>query len=354
MVEFAQPEVELLVNARRYGGWKDQRITRSIETISGSFNLSVTEKWSENSKPWEIYEGDSCSVLLDGESVIDGFVDDVNLSFSGDDHAVGIEGRDTTREVVDCSSDLGKWEFRKILVLSFLQQVASQFDISVSLGPGVVLPAIPENKISINPGDTAFSTIDRVAKFAGLLPVADGSGGIILIQPGKTIAPVTLKQGVNFKQGSAKYSQKDRFSKYVVLAQQQGGKGSAGSAGTQVRGEYIDQDVSNPNRVTVMQSETAANKQQADARAKWEGIVRAARAGTITADVAAWRPVSNYIWTPGDLIPVRAPALRINGMMMIATVNLIANSQDGKPASLTLVRPDAFSPLPQSEREWQE
>jgi prophage tail gpP-like protein len=165
---------------------------------------------------------------------------------------------------------------------------------------------------------------------------------------------VTLQQGKNLKSASMKFSQKERFYKYVVLAQQQGGKGSRGISGTQVRGEYIDQDVQNDGRVLVIQSETAANQKQANARAKWEGVVRAARAATMSVKLSTWRPVPGYIWKPGDLVPVIAPALRVNGQMMISTVGLTASDKDGTPAELTLVRPDAFSPLPQEERTWQE
>ena len=65
-------DVRLIVNGVRYGGWKDIRVTRSIESIAGSFALEVTDRWAEQTESWPIAEESECRVEIDGEAVING------------------------------------------------------------------------------------------------------------------------------------------------------------------------------------------------------------------------------------------------------------------------------------------
>ena len=75
--------IELVVGSLRYAGWKSVRVTRSIESIAGSFALDVSDRWGDG-ELWPIAEEDVCRVLIDGETVLDGFVDKRSLSAAKD------------------------------------------------------------------------------------------------------------------------------------------------------------------------------------------------------------------------------------------------------------------------------
>ena len=66
-------EVELRIDDRIYGGWKTVRVRRSIETIAGTFSLSVSEHWPGQQSLKAILPGQKCR----GETVITGYIDDV-------------------------------------------------------------------------------------------------------------------------------------------------------------------------------------------------------------------------------------------------------------------------------------
>ena len=68
-------DLRLVVNGKKYGGWKSVRVTRSIESIAGSFELDVSDRWAGQGEIWPIYEEDACRVEIDGTTVIDGYVD---------------------------------------------------------------------------------------------------------------------------------------------------------------------------------------------------------------------------------------------------------------------------------------
>ena len=67
-------ECTLWVNGMIYGGWTAIRINRGIEQLTGSFTLSVTEKWPGQAEARPIKKGDSAVVKIDGEAVCSGYM----------------------------------------------------------------------------------------------------------------------------------------------------------------------------------------------------------------------------------------------------------------------------------------
>lgn len=122
-----KPDVRLEIAGTQYGGWKRIRIARSIEQISGAFDLSVSELWPGQDYERRILAGDACKVKVDGTTVITGYVDEVSIAHGSTKHEVSISGRDVTGDLVDCSAikGSGQWVNRVILPRSrcFLQKI---------------------------------------------------------------------------------------------------------------------------------------------------------------------------------------------------------------------------------------
>ncbi len=144
------PAIALLVNGHKYTGWKTARVTRGIESVAGSFDLSVSDR------DWAIEAEDECTVMIGDVGLINGWVDEPNPHYSAGDSGLNVAGRDATGALVDCSAILESWEFKGVSVLAFAKKVCEPFGIAVSLQSGLTLPASPK-KISVDPGDTAFS-----------------------------------------------------------------------------------------------------------------------------------------------------------------------------------------------------
>jgi len=341
--------LELLVNSRRYGGWKSLSIVRSVQAMSGKFSLSVTDKWSV-ADAWPIREGDECQVMIDNSPIITGKVDGRFPGIGAGEHSLTISGRDSTLDPIDCSVELGAWEL-KTKSLELIKKIAAKYGIPVNVQAGVALRDFPDGKISLSPGETGFEVIDRVVRYSGFLPMADGKGGILIGTPGQSLCPVRLEEGRNITGGQSRFERGERFERYVVLAQRPGTENTNGEAAFQVRGEYVDRDMAGTGRVKIIQAEEPCDQSQANARAKWEGVVRAARAEGAEVTVQGWKPTASYVWTQGDRVSVTAPRLGISGTMMFDTVELTVDKDQGRVAKLTLARPDAFSlePLPASE-----
>ena len=337
-------DVRLNVNGRRYGGWKGIRITRSIESAAGSFELDVSDRWGGQEELWPITEEDECQVQIDGETVIDGWIDRREIALSATERRLTYAGRDKAAVLVDCSAVLDRWSFRNATVQDIAREVCRPFGISVSLQPGLILPA-PHEKLVVNPGDSAFSVIERAAVMAGVLVVSDGAGGLQITRSGTGRAPVSLIQGQDMVlAASVDYDATQRFSQYVVATQTAGSDTTSGNA-TRVRATADDEGVQRTDRVLMVLPEAGASTAYARQRADWEARIRAARAETVTMVVRGWRAGASKLWPLNALIAVRFPAVGVDGDLLITSAE---HSLDdgGEVTTLRLMRPDAFAPEP--------
>lgn len=337
-------DVALRVNGKEFAGWTSARVTRGIECVAGSFDLEVSERWANQDQPWQIAEGDECSVLLGGVVVLTGYVDRRSISFDADSHTLSVSGRDKTGDLVDCSALLSVWEFNKVSVLKFATRVAEPFGISVALASGTTEPE-RLSKLTIDPGDSAFDAIERACRMAGLLPVSDGAGGLVLMQPNDAWADTALVQGENILSAGADFDASARFARYVVLGQHAGSDEYHGAVAARVRGEARDSDVRRTARVLVVRPEGNATNAHAKRRAEWEAIVRAARGDSVSVVVQGWQQGNGELWPVNALATVRSKALGVDGEMLISQVTYTVDD-GGTRTQLTLRRPDAFVPEP--------
>lgn len=339
-------DVRLQVNGRTFEGWKSARVTRGIECIAGSFEVSVSDRWAgTGSTPasWPIAEEDEVVVSLGADPVITGYVDRRTVSISATSHALTIAGRDRAGDLVDCSAVLKKWEFRNANLLTVVKQIAKGLGIEVQLQPGIALPK-PLAKLTVDPGDSAFDAIERACRMAGVLPMSVG-GKVVLTRAGAARATTALVEGKNVLQASYEANAAGRFSRYVVLGQHQATDEFFGAEAAAVKGEAKDLGVRRSERVLLVRPEGSVTKEYARRRAEWEAKVRASRADDVSVTVQGWRQGSGAIWPLNALVQVRCPSLGVNGEMLITQVTH-AKGDDGTTTSLTLARPDAFIPEP--------
>jgi prophage tail gpP-like protein len=339
------PDLRLQVNGKNYGGWTSMRVTRGIECIAGGFELAVVERWAGQPTPVPILEEDECTLTIDGKPVITGYVDCVRRTLGKAEHTLTVTGRDRTGDLVDCSADLAPWEFLGVALRQFVERVAKPFGIKVTMQRGLTLPA-PLAKISISPGDSAFSAIEKACRMAAVLPVSDGLGGLILTRAGTGRATTAIVEGENLEGGSSGVDATSRFRRYLVMGQNQGTDELAGEEAASVSGSAQDAGVRRSSRVLIVRPEGAVTPEHARVRAEWEAKVRAGRAGGVMAKVPSWTQGDGTLWPVNARVAVRSPYLRVSGEMLITQATYEASKDAGTSTSLQLQRPDAFLPEP--------
>lgn len=338
----ADEEVTLVVDGGRFKAWKSVRVTRSIESLAGSFALDVSDRWEEQAEPWPIVEEDPCRVEIDGVTVIDGYVDKPDMSASKDARSLSYTGRDRAAALVDCSAVLDKWTYYNVNVADFAAKLAAPFGVRVSVQPGLVLPKV--RKLVVSPGDTVYEAIKRAAP--DVLLVSDGAGGVLITRTG-TARATALVEGANILAASAAFDSTDRFYRYVVVTQTAGTDEASGDA-TRIRAEAIDEGVRRRDRVLFIRVDGNYSVADARRRADWEARVRAARAEAVTVTVRGWKQPNGALWPINAITRVQAPRLvRVDGDMLISQVEHSVGD-GGRITQLRLVRPDAFTPEPRA------
>lgn len=347
--------VALRVNGKEFSFWKSGRVTRSMESIAGSFELSVSDRWTTNDEPWDIQEEDVCQILLNGTTVITGYVEDIDPAFTADDHSLRVAGRDRAGQLVDCSVDLGKWEFKNISFKAFAEKVCAPHGITVTVQSGLTFPKAP-SKFSIDPGDTGFNVLEQAFRRAGILLVSDGNGGIVLTRAGATRAVTALVEGKNMLAGSGSFKASGKFRTYKAIGQHRGSDEFNGLPAAGVKGTATDLTVTRESRTLIVRPEGIATTEFAKRRAEWEASVRAARAARVSATVQGWTQGDGSLWPINALVPVKSRRLRVDGEMLITQADHFVSDQ-GTFTELTLCRPTAFKPEPQitkASNEWRE
>lgn len=356
-------DVELLVGGLRYSGWESIRITQSLESFAGSFALDVSDRWGQGD-PWPIMEGDACRVQIDGQTAIYGFVDKRSMSISESQRSLSYTGRDAAADLVDCSvlvqdaSTKGhKWIYRNLDIAGFAKQLAEPLGINVTVQAGLVLPVDPY--LVAHPGESGFEAIKRAAGSAGVLVISDGAGGIMITRSGSSRASALI-EGVNIMAASIEYDASSRFATYLISSQPPGSDDANGDA-LRVQAQATDSAVTRTSRVLLIRPDKGMDAATAKRRADWEARVRAARAATVQITVQGWeQPTAGTLWKINALANVHAPnSIGVDGDMLISQVEFSISDGGGQVTTLHLVRPDAFTPEPQTaivggEGAWKE
>lgn len=347
-------DIVLTVNGKRYSGWESARVTKSIESISGSFLLSVSERWADQASDWEIDVDDECSVSVAGETVITGYVSARKPSYDSSGHTLEITGRDKTADLVDCSAFVGAHEFNNVDVYKFCKKICAPFGIKVSVQPGLTFQSV--GKVSFQVGEKAFHVIEELCRKAAVLPVAGDDGELFLTRAGEGRCSTALVEGQNILSLSAEYSVAERFRKYIVVGQQPATDEEFGASAAGVSGSAEDPNVSRASRLLVVHAEGGVSAGYAKRRAQWEASVRAARSSSVSVTVQGWTQANGELWPVNSLVRVKSPRARINGEMLISQVEYSVDSSGGTTASLSLKPPKAFLPEPQVAKDglWKE
>lgn len=343
----ADDRVELLVGGTLYGGWKAAGVTRALDAASGTYKLTVTDRWAGQAQPWPISPGDQCEVRVAGQTLIVGYVDIVRSSFTAESRSIEIQGRDRAADMVDCSAIHDPDEWRGIDLLRLANILGQPFGVTTAAEADV---GAPFDLVKLNQGETAHEALTRYAKTRKLLVAADGKGGLLLTRAGTRRAAVELVQGQNLLEGSGTLDWSERFSDYVVKGQANFSEDSDPETEAFVVGQARDAYVGRYRPLQV-NADADANGQTALERATWEANTRLAKSAAGSVKVQGWRQApGGALWEPNLLVRVRAPWMRLEGEMLVRQVTF-SKGPEGTTTQLELVSPQAFEPEPPDGRQ---
>lgn len=343
-------DVVLKVSGKDYSGWTSIEVTKGIENLSGAFNLILTNRWPGTKKAMDLRPGLECQVSISGETLINGYIDVLNINYSSDTHEIRVAGRDKAADLIDCSIAKGTGEWKNLTFDKIITELVSPFGITVKseVSPG---PAI--KKFNIEQGMTVYEAIQKLCVQRGCLAISDNDGNILLTQAGTETGGTNLVEGDNILEASANYDFTQRFSEYIVKGQKAGSDNEDAVTATTPKANISDSNIGR-YRPTVIIADGQNDKAKAEDRAKWEAAVRRGKSRVFEITVQGWSASKNGgIWKTNQKVTLKAPALGVSQGLVIANT-IFRLDESGQKTVITLSPEEAFTPLTSTKVESQD
>lgn len=337
-----QNAVSLTVGGLDYFGWKSVEITAGLEDQARSFNVSLTWKWPGQVQNVPIRQGDKCQVKIGNDLVLTAWVFATPVSYDDKQITKTISGRSLTADLVDCAAVNKPGQWNNQSVLSIVKALAQPYGINVH-------SEIPEGgKLSdhtIEPGETAFASIDRLLTLFRVFSTDDARGAAVLASPGsggRTFDAIEV--GKNVKTGDAPLDFSGVFSEYQVLGQKSGTDDEFGPDAAEVSASAAD-DRTTRKRVMIIQESGQVTNELAQSRANWERSSRMGKALTVTYVVQGWRQSNGQLWRHNMVARVIDPIIGMDRDMLISRITYTLSEQ-GMLTKLEVGPPESFEPEP--------
>lgn len=358
--------VWLSINGVKYGGWQSVRVTRGVELMPSSFEVTLTERYPGQPKEMPIKPGDPVMVQIGSTIALTGWIDRIMPSIDPRGHNIMIVGRGRCGDLVDCTAFADNRQFLNHSVLDIATAVCKPFNIVVTeRDPGT--PAVANEKLTadgqvipqynVDLTTTAWTIIEQISRYASLLAYEDVNGDLVLAQVGTSAAASGFQQGVNVQSAASMASLDQRYSTVWAIALAidstlqltPGAPASTSITGANIIAREPDTGVTRYRPLVIVSEQGFGAQDIIARRAKWEVARRYGRSQAVRIEVDSWRDGAGNLWTPNTLAPLDIPALHLGGMnWLITEVSFVVDLRRGKVAEITMMPKEAFTPQPPS------
>jgi len=344
----------LEVNGESFEFFSNLSVTRSIETLSGTFNFQATIR---KGNTFPIKSGDACRVFLDDVSVIDGFAEKVSSKGSSVEHSINVSGRDKTADLVD-SSVVKNLTFQGAISLKrIIENVLTDLGlsgVSVIDESGGIPDFTAQDREAGGIGVNAFDFLGKYARKRQVLLTTNGSGNIIITRGGGQLIDTALLHQLNGTSSNnvlnyeVTYDESKRFYEYKVKSQLNPSIGMNDGSSTTPKvlvdqsGMAIDSGIRKSRKLT-LNAESSSSNTVSKNRALIEANLRRARAKTYRAAVQGFSiNPKEGLWRPNLLVRIVDDFAQVDAQMLIRSVNY-NQSLSGSITTLEFVVKDAYT-----------
>jgi prophage tail gpP-like protein len=348
--------LELLIDGQIHRGWRSGALKFSIERAAASFELSLAERWSRSADdaPRLVRPGAACTLRLDGEEVLAGHIDSVEINYDHASHTLAVKGREKTGDLNDCAATVdGPYEYRDVTLPEVARRLCQPYGVTVraEVPEGEAFP-----RYAIQPTETAWAAIERGCRQRAMLAFGDGRGTLVFTTPGAGgEAAGGLRLGGtdgNIQRAKGGFDWMQRRSLVVVRGQSEVTRGASpaqsreparGAQAGQRSARATDAEVTR-HRPQVLLAEAATAGVTPQQRADWEVATRRGRSRRVTYTVPGWRGGSGRLWRVNTLATVEDSYLALREeLLIVATSHSV--TAEGSTTELEMMPKDGFDLL---------
>jgi len=338
--------ISLSVKGVEYSGWQEVHVSKSMNSLSNSFSLAITDKYDGKLSLWDFREGDLCEVKVDGKQVIKGYIEDMDIDHDYNSHSIVIAGRGVTCDLVDCSfyDDSTTWNNTQLRTI--VQHIADKQGVSVVIDSDVLSDAstiIP--KYTAESTDTLLDLIVELCLHKAILPVGYGDGKLTLTRSGcKGECKDSLELGYNILKGGLRMSDRDRFSHYKVVGQGSASENKSLFSTVAASGTATDEVVSRTRKLAIG-SDKVVDSGECIKFANWEATNRAGKSRSYIFEVQGWCQSIRFggaVWDLNTLVKVNDSKLGVKDTLLISDLSFSKNLSEGTKTTIGVVHPDTY------------
>lgn len=340
-------DLDVTIGGLTHSGWTQYEIDSDLMTPADAWRVRLAQPVIEI--PDQVVEGAPVVVRMNGETVLEGRLDDRSVSVSSGQHELTLSGRDNAGILLDCSAPI------------FTRSESSLAQIVANIVKPLGVKRIRDEdrlgklreKINTEPGDSAWDSLRRAAEANGLWPWFEPDGTLVVGGPRYDLPPVaTLRmsadgRGNNLLSLSEHRSIADRFSEVTVYGQSHAVGLSAGERDgrNNIKVTLIDEGVMYHRPKIVVDHESV---NEDIARAKAFQIISDARLKgyTLTALVRGHRTDDGVLWAPGQRVVVKSKPHGLDGVYFLMARRFTGDKNSGQRTQLTLKEDGVWVPQP--------
>lgn len=344
-------DIRLNLNGISYGGWKSIQINKSVDQITNAFGISVSDLNPGKPDKWNIKIGDECTITVDNQAVITGYIEAIPISYSATSHSFNIEGRDKTCDLVDCSYVGTGSEWLNQSIEKLIKTLCEPFSIDVEVDSGIASAVTtPIDKFVVDQGETVGELISKLCRMAAIIPISLGDGKLTLTRAGINTAHDPLELGKNVKTADFSQSNRDRYSLYIAKGQGNGNDNKTVADVTNCTGRAEDKIIAGDNnryRPLIILADRATNNAECKNLARWESRVRAGNSRKISYEVQGWTQSNGDIWQINSLVKVKDYFLNFEASLLISGIEFSLDDDAGSVTRITVVDPTTYKLTPE-------
>ena len=335
--------VYLRTGGKKYSGWQDIQIEKSMSALCGAFQVRVIDSGEIDASRWPLVMGQDCEIFIEDQLVLTGFIEDINIEYGANQHSILIAGRDKLGDLVDCHRAFEqKREWLNYRVINIIRALVNPFGFSVTVDVSAEAAANKvEGQFGFNDGDTVFDTIRRLCRKHQIVPLTYGDGVLVLSRAGSTFAVDALQSGINILRGGLRRSNRERFSHYYLKGISIGFDEKTLSDFTHPKGDARDQLIAR-YRPCVIIEDANTSFGECSARAKAEAALRAGSSVVYEFDIAGWLQTDKSLWQLNHLVSVTDTLLGLNETDLLIDQLRFVQGDEGQITTIQLCLPEKY------------
>lgn len=348
--------MRLEVNGIEYSNFTSASCELRLDSLSNTFSFEAVAPGGQ-ALPFK--GGEACKVIVDGETVLTGFIEVVSVNYDAGNHTINVSGRDKTADLLDSTIDdiddiRGEGLTLKILIEKVISQLGLDIEVIDEVNPDPFNPA--EDIASPEPGDNAFSFIEKYARKRQVLLTSNADGNIVIATNSGETADGAVQHIIgandnNVMTSNFSFDTTGRYNAYKMasglnpVALNQAGDTDLASLVNQSGGVF-DSEI-RAGRQLILISESPFSDGNCVKRANWEADIRKARGLIYSATVPGFRVNGNEgdLWTINKLYQIVDDFIGKIEPMLSNSVRFTFDADNGRNTELGFVGEKAYTLL---------